>query len=522
MAGLVSLALGLGVAHVVAGLWRDGDSPVVSVGDWIIDHVPVGVKDWAIDTFGTNDKLALIVGTLAVLALAAAALGRLAQRHLGRALVGIAAIGIIGAAAALAGANASAASVLPSFLGSAAAAGALAWLSGWRPGTRHQALPAAPEAAAEPAPATGWAPPVRSMAAVGPDRRSFLLTASLVGAGAVLAGGVGQVLKRRYAVAGARRDVVLPASSDGQALPSGTDVGVRGQSPFITPNDDFYRIDTALLVPQVSPDRWRLRVHGLVERELELTFEELLSRPLVERTVTLSCVSNEVGGPLVGNAVWRGVFLADVLDEAGVDPGATQLLSTSADGWTCGTPVAALLDGRDALLAVGMNGEPLPISHGFPVRMVVPGLYGYVSATKWVVDLKLTTWEDDVAYWVPRGWAREAPVKTMSRVDVPREGDEVDPGPTAVAGVAWAPHRGISAVEVRVDDGPWQEARLGSVPSEDSWVQWVYEWGATPGDHFVTVRAVDGEGQLQPEQPAPPDPDGAQGWHRRHFQVRNG
>ena len=206
--------------------------------------------------------------------------------------------------------------------------------------------------------------------------------------------------------------------------------------------------------------------------------------------MTLSCVSNEVGGPLVGNAVWRGVLLADVLDEAGVDPRATQLLSTSADGWTCGTPVAALLDGRDALLAVGMNGEPLPISHGFPVRMVVPGLYGYVSATKWVVDLKLTTWEDDVAYWVPRGWAREAPVKTMSRVDVPREGAEADPGPTAVAGVAWAPHRGISAVEVQVDDGPWQEARLGTVPSEDSWVQWVYEWDATPGDHFVTVRAL--------------------------------
>ena len=413
LAGLVSLALGLGVAQLVAGFWRDGDSPVVSVGDWVIDHVPVGVKDWAIRTFGTNDKLALIVGTLAVLALAAAALGRLAQRHLGRALAGIAAIGVIGAAAALAGANASAASVLPALLGSAASAGALAWLSGWRPGTRHQDRPAAS------ATATGWGPPAGSTVAVGPDRRSFLLTVSVIGAGAVVAGGVGQALKRRYAVAGARRAVVLPASADGQALPSGTDVGVSGQSPFITPNDDFYRIDTALLVPQVSPDRWRLRVHGLVERELELTFEELLSRPLVERTVTLSCVSNEVGGPLVGNAVWRGVLLADVLEEAGVDPRATQLLSTSADDWTCGTPVAALLDGRDALLAVGMNGEPLPISHGFPVRMVVPGLYGYVSATKWVVDLKLTTWEDDVAYWVPRGWAREAPVKTMSRVDVP-------------------------------------------------------------------------------------------------------
>ena len=358
LAGLVSLAFGLGVAHIVAGFWRDGDSPVVSVGDWVIDHVPRAVKDWAIRTFGTNDKLALIAGTLVLLALAAAALGRLAQRHLGRALAGIAAIGVVGAAAALSGSNASAASVLPSLLGSAAAAGALAWLSGWRPGARHEVRPAAPP--------TGWDPPASTTAAVGPDRRTFLLSLSAIGAGAVVAGGVGQVLKRRYAVAGARRDLVLPAPSDVQALPGRADLGVTGQPPFITPNDDFYRIDTALLVPQVSPDRWRLRVHGLVDRELELSFDDLLSRPLVERTVTLSCVSNEVGGPLVGNAVWKGVLLADVLDEAGVDPGATQLLSTSADGWTCGTPVAALLDGRDALLAVGMNGEPLPIRARLP------------------------------------------------------------------------------------------------------------------------------------------------------------
>ncbi|HEX2564462.1 MAG TPA: molybdopterin-dependent oxidoreductase [Acidimicrobiales bacterium] len=513
LAGIVSLALGLGVAQLVAGWWRDGDSPVISVGDWVIDNVPPTVKDWAIRTFGTNDKLALIVGTLALLTLVAAMLGRLARRHLGRALAGVAAIGIVGAAAALSGPNASAASILPSLVGSLAAGAALAWLSGWRPDTRREAQP-------EGATPTAWAAPAPSTMAVGPDRRTFLLSVSAIGAGAVIAGGVGQVLKRRYAVAGARRDLVLPPPVSVQGLPAGAELGVPGQPPFVTPNDDFYRIDTALLVPQVSPDRWRLRVHGLVERELQLTFDELLRRPLVERTVTLSCVSNEVGGPLVGNAVWKGALLADVLDEAGVDPRATQLLSTSADGWTCGTPVAALLDGRDALLAVGMNGEPLPIQHGFPVRMVVPGLYGYVSATKWVVDLKLTTWEDDVAYWVPRGWAREAPVKTMSRIDVPRHDSGLRPGPTAIAGVAWAPHRGISAVEVRVDDGPWEEARLGAVPSEDSWVQWVLEWDATEGDHVVTVRAVDGDGQLQPEQPAPPAPDGAQGWHRRHHRVR--
>ena len=287
------------------------------------------------------------------------------------------------------------------------------------------------------------------------------MSASAIGAGAVIAGGLGQALRRRYAVSGARAELVLPAAADVQAVPAGVDLGVPGQDPFVTPNGAFYRIDTALLVPQVSPDRWRLRVHGLVEREIELDYASLVGRPMIERDITLSCVSNEVGGDLVGNAVWRGVRLADVLDEAGVKPEATQLFSTSVDGWTCGTPVAAVTDGRDALLAVAMNGEPLPIKHGFPVRLVVPGLYGYVSATKWVADLKLTTWDDDVGYWVPRGWAREAPIKTTSRIDVPRDGATVAPGRVALAGVAWAPHRGIGSVEVQVDDGEWKPARLG-------------------------------------------------------------
>jgi len=502
LAGVVSLAVGLGVAQLVAGLWRDGRNPVVAVGEWTVDHVPRAVKDWAIRTFGTNDKLVLIIGTLVVLGFVAAWLGRLAQRRLAPALVGIAAVGMVGALASLDRPNAGAASVLPAVIGSTAAAAALVWLSGWRPG------------AARPDDAEG-ADPVR---AVGPDRRAFLVSASVIGAGAVVAGGLGQALRRRYAVAGARRELVLPASADAAPVPAGADLGVSGQAPFITPNDDFYRIDTALLVPQVSPDRWHLRIHGLVEREIELTFADLLRRPLVERAITLSCVSNEVGGDLVGNAIWRGALLADLLAEAGISPSATQLLSTSVDGWTCGTPVSAATDGRDALLAVAMNGQPLPISHGFPVRMVVPGLYGYVSATKWVTDLKLTTWEDDVAYWVPRGWAREAPVKTMSRIDVPRT-REVPSGPVAVAGVAWAPHRGISAVEVRVDDGAWRPARLGAVPSDDTWVQWVAEWEATPGEHVVTVRAVDGEGDPQPEHPADPAPDGAQGLDRRTYRV---
>ena len=502
VAGLVSLGAGLAAAHLVAGLWRDGRNPVVGVGDWIIDHVPGSVKDWAIRTFGTNDKLALIAGTLVVLCVVSAWLGRLAQRRLMPALLGIAGIGLLGGLASLDHANATWVSVLPAVIGSAVSAGVLAWLSGWRPARSTDDELGQQDA-------TG----------MGPDRRAFLLSASAIGAAALVAGGAGQALRRRYAVAGVRRELLLPAAGDAQAAPAGADLGIRDLPPFITPNDEFYRIDTALLVPQVAPDRWRLRVHGLVDREIEIGFADLLRRPLVERDVTLSCVSNEVGGGLVGNAVWRGARLADLLDEAGLQPSATQLLSTSVDGWTCGTPVSAVMDGRDALLAVAMNGEPLPVSHGFPVRMVVPGLYGYVSATKWVVDLKLTTWEDDVAYWVPRGWAREAPVKTMSRIDVPRQRD-VPAGTVAIAGVAWAPHRGISAVEVQVDDGRWLPARLGAVPSEDSWVQWVAEWDAAPGEHAVTVRAYDGEGVLQPEDVAPPAPDGAQGWHRRDYRVR--
>jgi DMSO/TMAO reductase YedYZ molybdopterin-dependent catalytic subunit len=502
IAGLVSLAAGLGVAQLISGLWRDGKSPVVAMGEWTIDHVPRGVKDWAISTFATNDKLALIIGTLVVLVLLAMWLGRLAQHRLRAALVGVALIGLIGALASLDHVNASAASALPSLIGAGVAGVSLAWLSGWRPGSAGVSAPSGARTRTTP---------------VGTDRRSFLLAATAIGAGAVVAGGVGQALRRRFAVSGARGQLALPPATDTQVMPSGTDLGVPGAAPFVTPNGDFYRIDTALLVPQVSPDHWRLKVHGMVDREMELTFADLLARPMVERDVTLSCVSNEVGGSLVGNAVWRGARLADLLDEAGVQPGATQLFSTSADGWTCGSPVSAIMDGRDALLAVAMNGEPLPISHGFPVRLVVPGLYGYVSATKWVVDLKLTTF-DDVAYWVPRGWAQQAPIKTMSRIDVPRT-EQVPAGTLAVAGVAWAVHRGISKVEVQVDDGPWQAARLGTVPSDDTWVQWVLEWDARPGDHVVTVRATDGAGRLQPEEPADPAPDGAQGWHARRFQV---
>lgn len=291
-------------------------------------------------------------------------------------------------------------------------------------------------------------------------------------------------------------------------------------TPFITPNDDFYRIDTALSFPFIEIDTWRLRLTGLVERELEWSYSDLLALEQVERTITIACVSNEVGGDLVGNAVWRGVLLADLLREAGVRSGAEQVFSTSVDGWTCGFPVAAALDGRDAMVALGMNGVALPLEHGYPARLVVPGVYGYVSATKWLESIRITTWADDVGYWIPRGWSREAPIKTQSRIDVPRRNDRLSAGSVAIAGVAWAPQRGIARVEVQIDDGPWADAVLGSETLDDAWRMWRYAWEATPGRHRITVRATDGDGVVQTEEVAPPDPDGATGYHSRRVTVR--
>jgi DMSO/TMAO reductase YedYZ molybdopterin-dependent catalytic subunit len=278
-------------------------------------------------------------------------------------------------------------------------------------------------------------------------------------------------------------------------------------------------VDTALVVPQVDPATWRLRVHGMVEREVTLTWTELLDKPLQEAMVTLTCVSNEVGGDLAGNAVWTGWPVRELLALAGPRPGADMVLSRSVDGFTAGTPLSTLTDGRNALVAVGMDGEPLPIEHGFPARLVVPGLYGYVSATKWVTDLKVTTFARDEGYWTPRGWSARGPIKTASRIDVPRSGSVVRAGTVAVAGVAWAQHRGISSVEVRADDGPWRQARLAAQPTVDAWREWVLRWEATRGHHTLTVRATDGAGDLQAKAFAPPVPNGSSGWHTVSVRV---
>ncbi|WP_181809164.1 molybdopterin-dependent oxidoreductase, partial [Streptomyces shenzhenensis] len=319
----------------------------------------------------------------------------------------------------------------------------------------------------------------------------------------------------------ASRDrLVLPApASPASAVPRGAGLRIPGAVPFITPNSSFYRVDTALVVPKVDATTWRLRIHGKgVTRPLTLSFDDLLRRELVERDITLTCVSNEVGGPYVGNARWLGVRLADLLTECGVRPPskggpADQLVARSVDGMTIGSPVEDVMDGRDALLALGMNGEPLPFGHGFPVRMVVPGLYGFVSACKWIRDIELTTFDAYDPYWVKRGWARRAPVRTESRIDTPRPFARPKAGPVMVAGVAWAQHRGIDKVEIRIDDGPWREARLAAEDTTDTWRQWSFPWQATKGGHTLTVRATDRTGAVQTEKRTRPVPDGASGWH---------
>jgi DMSO/TMAO reductase YedYZ molybdopterin-dependent catalytic subunit len=330
---------------------------------------------------------------------------------------------------------------------------------------------------------------------------------------AFAAGGAGAVLARRFRADASRAEVLVPQPASSAAAQTGADLSVPGLGPFFTPNDAFYRVDTALIVPSVPAEDWRLRIHGMVDREIELGYEELLSRTLIERDITLACVSNPVGGPYVGNARWVGVPLRDLLDEAGVHAGADQIVSRSADGFTAGTPTAVATDGRDAMLAVAMNGVPLPIDHGFPVRMIVPGLYGYVSATKWLVDIELTTFAAYDPYWIQRGWAERAPIKTMSRIDTPSSSRPVAAGTVPVAGVAWAQHRGIERVELRVDQGPWLEAELGSADTLDTWRQWVVRWDAAPGGYVLQVRATDGDGELQTSERAEPFPDGASGYH---------
>ncbi|MFE9479599.1 molybdopterin-dependent oxidoreductase [Streptomyces spororaveus] len=515
LAGLVSGYAALALAEPVAAVIRPEAGPVTVVGGAAVDRTPAAVKDWAIRTFGADDKLVLQLGILAVAALLAMALGLFALRGRRTAAAGVFLFGLAGAVAALNRPDSDGfADALPSLTAGVAGAAALYFLTGPLVSFRPQGGPDAGETGADTGTGTGTA--------AGWSRRRFLLLTGAAAAFGTGAGAVGRALasaRSGDAIASRAAVVLPPPVSPAPDLPPGAALRVPGVSPFITPNKDFYRVDTALVVPRVPADTWRLRIHGRgVRRELNLSFEELLARPLVERDITLTCVSNEVGGPYAGNARWLGARLADLLAEAGVRPPsqggpADQLVARSVDGMTLGTPVEDVMDGRDALLAVGMNGEPLPPAHGFPVRMVVPGLYGYVSACKWIEDIELTTFDAYDPYWVKRAWAPRAPVKTQARIDTPKPFARPAAGRVMVAGVAWAQHRGIDRVELRIDDGPWQEADLATEDTRDTWRQWSYAWQATAGTHTLTVRATDRTGETQTERRAPTMPDGASGRH---------
>ncbi len=577
---MLAAAVAIGAAQLVAGLTVPASSPVLAVGQTAIDLTPAPVKDFAISTFGTADKTVLLGGILVVLALYAAVVGILAVRRLAFGMWGLGLFAFIGLAAALTRPGSTADYLWPTLAGAAAGAFALARLAGAagrlstsrvrtpargggqgparggqgpaapgpsRPAPETLTPPDLPVPPAEPgtAAAAGTGPgtagpterdepretPGYSFTFLpnpddpgppsGPARRRFLVGSGIAAAAAVAGTIGGRELATRRDVTLARAALRLPRPTvAAPPLPPGSDLHIPGLSSFITPNDSFYRVDTALLLPQVDPSTWQLRIHGMVQREVTITFAQLLRRPLIEDYVTLTCVSDPVGGPYVGNAKWLGARLADLIRQARPRAGANQLLCTSVDGFTSGTPLQVVLDGRDALLAVAMNGTALPVEHGFPARMVIPGLYGYVSATKWVTDINVTTFAAATPYWAERGWSQQAPIKTESRIDVPAIGSTLRPGPTQVAGVAWAQHKGVAAVEVRVDRGPWHEARLAAVPDIDTWRQWVWEWQATPGNHVIEARATDKTGYTQTAVQAQPVPNGASGYPSAAVTIR--
>lgn len=497
VAGATAGVAGIAVAELVSALLRGRVSPVLAVGETVIELTPGAVAERAISAVGRADKPLLVAGVvLAVLALSALA-GVLMLRRRGVATTLLMLLPAVALIAGITRSDARPPDVLPPLFGGLAGLVLALWL-----------VPRAAAATSQLAGAA-WLPRRRFLADVG----IALLAAGVLGGLSRWAG------RGRRAVEEARSAVSLGLRPP--SLPPGVDLGTKGVAPWVTPNSEFYRIDTALAPPLVRPVDWQLRIHGMVERELTLTYDDLVARGLQDTWVTLCCVSNEVGGQLIGNASWTGVRIDDLLAEVGVSPDADALLSVSSDGWTCGTPLTALTDGRDALLAVAMNGVPLPVEHGFPVRMVVPGLYGYVSATKWVIDWNVTRFDRFDAYWTERGWSEQGPIKTQSRIDTPRPNASVTAGPVPVGGVAWAQHRGIERVEVRVDNGDWQQATLAREPSIDTWVQWTWQWDASPGRHTLSVRATDRDGVTQPEERTDVVPDGATGWHSVSVDVRD-
>jgi DMSO/TMAO reductase YedYZ molybdopterin-dependent catalytic subunit len=501
IAGLATGVAGLGTSYFAAELLSVRASPVLAVAELIIKLTPGAFAENAIQTLGHKDKPVLVTVVLIGLAVIFAWTGSLARRSWWASLGVLAVVTGIGAYAVSQQRNAGPADYAP------VAVGVLTWLICLSILTDNLRAAERRDSQATVGQPTGTAA----------GRRGFLVGAGVVVVASVGAGLLGRVVGAgRRQVEAARGLLRLPGVTEPVA-PAGTSVGLEGITPWVTDAAGFYQVHTAIVPPAIEPSSWKLRIHGLVDREVTITYEQLMARRLTEAWVTLNCVSNPVGGPLIGNAWWSGVRLADILEEAGVQAGADAVLQTSDDGWTCGTPLAALTDGRDAMLVVAMNGEPLPIAHGFPVRTLVPGLYGYVSACKWVVDMEVTRFDKISAYWTERGWAELGPVKLASRIDVPRRDDEITAGDTRVGGMAWCQDTGISAVEVSLDGGAWQSADLGNAETIDSWAQWSASLSVEPGEHTLRVRATDDNGQVQTSVVADVLPDGASGWHEVHF-----
>ncbi|WP_244930529.1 molybdopterin-dependent oxidoreductase [Nocardioides sp. W7] len=496
--GVLATLVAVALAHLVAGLTDPGASPVLAVGSQVIDLTPTPMKEWAIQQFGTKDKPILVGSVFAgVLALAAAA-GLLARRRfaLGAGLLVL--LVVVAGAATVNRPRFEALDLLPSVVAAVAGVAALWFLDRALDARRQR--PARHDAMA-------WA----SQADRAPSRRGVLVASGVLAVAAAVVGGAGEWIARvRTRIA----DVTLPAATDpAPPLPTGIEGTVEGVTPFRTPNADFYRVDTRLSLPVIDLDDWSLTIDGDVDRKVSFSFEDILAMPMVERDITLTCVSNDVGGRYVGSARWLGVPLQDLLDQAGISrTRADQILSTDVEGMTISTPLELAVDGRDALLAVGMNGDPLPLEHGFPARLVIPGLYGFISATKWISRMTLTTYGEQDAYWTKKKWATDAPIKLSSRIDTPRSLSTIDAGPTFVGGVAWAQHQGgVAKVEVRVDGGPWQPATLGPDGGNDYWRQWYLPWDAASGQHSLAVRATSGDGETQTAVRATPFPAGSSG-----------
>jgi DMSO/TMAO reductase YedYZ molybdopterin-dependent catalytic subunit len=492
VAGVVTGGMALGATELLAGILPGAPSVVLEIGSFLISLQPAGAKQIVVDLFGTADKLALNVAIVIGALVLAAGLGILARYHRTWTYAGFTGIAALGLLASL---RDPLVDPLLALLAAAVGIGVAYYVLGWL--LRLATPRGAPEAEMP-----DW------------GRRRFIGAAVGVAAGAVVGGAIGRTLLNSRADAAPTAATIPPAVDPVAPLVSGAQLDVAGISPLVVKNPNFYRIDTNLLTPRVDASTWTLSVDGMVDHPFTLNYAELLAMEMHEQYVTIACVSNEVGGDLVGNALWKGVPLQTLLDRAGVKPGATQIVGHAFDGWTAGFPTAWLDDpDREALVAVAMNGDPLPAEHGFPARLIVPGLYGYVSATKWLAKIGLTTLEAFNGYWVPLGWAKEAPILTQSRIDVPKARDSVNAGDVAVAGVAWAPDRGVSKVEVQVDDGDWAPAQLSAPISDATWVQWLFRWRATPGNHTLSVRATDGRGEVQTPAVTRPAPDGARGHH---------